>query len=58
MTEEVYEDHETRIATIGKAVFQCPKNGKEVTLHKDCVHCKDFRHWGWHGSKPVITCKK
>ena len=43
---------------IGKAVFKCPKTGKEVVLHEDCINCEGFRHWGIKGSKPFICCEK
>lgn len=42
---------------VGKAVFKCPKTGEEVTLHKDCVKCENFKHWGWYGGRPYISCK-
>jgi hypothetical protein len=42
----------------GKAVFKCPKTGKEAVLHEDCVNCPNFGHWGTVGSKPFITCKE
>ena len=41
----------------GKAVFKCPKTGGEVILHRDCLGCEDFRHWGWYGGRPYISCK-
>ena len=41
----------------GKAVFKCPKTGREVTLHKDCLNCDDFKHWGWYSGRPYISCK-
>jgi len=48
----------------GKAIFTCPKTGKEVILHIDCLNpdgkgnqCIFFRHWGgWHSAHPTIGC--
>jgi hypothetical protein len=41
----------------GKAVFKCPKTGQDVTFHEACVSCPDFKHWGWYGGRPYISCK-
>lgn len=41
----------------GKAVFRCPRDGREVVLHGDCINCERFRHWGFKGSKPYVSCK-
>jgi hypothetical protein len=47
----------------GKAVFTCPKTGKEVTLHKECTNadgkgnnCEFFKHWMWESSHPLLAC--
>lgn len=40
----------------GKAVFTCPKTGKEVTLSKDCIPCKFFKHWMWESAHPLLAC--
>jgi len=46
---------------VGKVVLNCPLKRKElnreVTLHKDCIGCPHFKHWGWRGAHPIITCK-
>lgn len=43
---------------LGKIVVVCPKTGKEVVVHKDCVECSDFAHWGSQGSRPYVSCKQ
>lgn len=47
----------------GKAIFTCPKTGKDVTLHVECTNadgkgnnCVFFKHWGWSGSHPTLGC--
>lgn len=44
----------------GKIVVTCPRTGKEVVLHKDCVthgkRCEHYGHWGIRGSKAFVTC--
>ena len=42
---------------VGKAVFKCPRDGREVVLDRDCVNCGRFSHWGFKGSKPYVSCK-
>jgi len=40
----------------GKAIFTCPKTGKEVSLSKDCVECECFQHWMWEDAHPLLAC--
>lgn len=47
----------------GKAVFLCPKTGKEVFLHETCIFneetklpCPYFHGYGYIGARPYITC--
>lgn len=40
----------------GKAIFLCPKTGKEVSLSKDCVECECFKYWMWENSHPLLAC--
>jgi len=48
---------------LGKVVLKCPKKGKEVVLHEDCMNadgegnsCVHFKHYGIEGSKIAVTC--
>jgi len=41
---------------LGKAVFRCPIDDKEVTLDENCINCKHFNCWGTRGSKPYVSC--
>lgn len=47
----------------GKAVFKCPKTGKEVRLDEKCTNadgkgnnCEFFKHWMWQGTRPLLAC--
>lgn len=47
----------------GKAVFKCPKTGKDILLHEDCINadgkgnnCIFFNCYGMIGSRPYVAC--
>jgi hypothetical protein len=42
---------------VGKAIVKCPKNGREVVLHEDCVNCEFFEFWGSEDARPYVVCK-
>lgn len=44
----------TIIATIH---LKCPKTGADVKLHKDCLNCPEYKHWGVQGTKIYVACK-
>lgn len=41
----------------GKVVLICPKTNEEVTLHKNCIECPCFKHFGLGGWKIYVACK-
>lgn len=54
--EDFYEKGGESVMVVGKAVFKCPMDGREVVLHRDCTRCERFRHWGMNGARPYVSC--
>lgn len=34
----------------------CPKTGSTVDVKKECLACKNYKHFGLRGLTPYITC--
>ena len=45
------------VSTVAKIALTCPRDGKEVILHKDCFECDFYKHFGLQGAHIMVTCE-